>query len=112
MAEYVELYMDQGTDFSTTIALNDDNTNEPQNVAGYIITAQMRKSLLSANAYASFECSITDTWLGEIAIEMSAANTANIPFGRYFFDVRVTDSNSITSRLIEGLIFVSPGITR
>jgi len=33
MAEYVELYIDQGTDFSTTIIINDDNTNLPTNTA-------------------------------------------------------------------------------
>ena len=44
MAEYVELYIDQGSDFSTSINLNDDNTNIPQNVANYVISSSRSES--------------------------------------------------------------------
>jgi ABC-type branched-subunit amino acid transport system substrate-binding protein len=111
MAEYVELYIDQGADFSTTIAINDDNTNTPQNVSGYIVTSQLRRSLVSPNATASFSCSIPYPQSGEIFIEMTAANTANIPAGKYFFDVLIND-DGLYSRLVEGVIFVTPSITR
>lgn len=112
MAEYVELYIDQGTDFSTTIAINDDNTNLPTNTAGYVVTAQLRKSLISQNASANLVCTIDDAANGEILIEMSAANTSNLGSGRYFFDVKVKDVANITSRLVEGIIIVNPGITK
>ena len=111
MAEFLELYMDQGADFSTTISLNDDDTNVPQNVAGYVVTSHMRKSLLSTNTTASFQCSILNAGDGELLMEMSAANTANIKAGSYFFDVKVYESNTYT-RLIEGVIYVTPSITR
>ena len=111
MAEYVELYIDQGTDFSTTIAINDDNTNLPTNAAGYVVTAQLRKSLISVNATANLVCTIDDAANGEILIELSAANTANIKAGRYFFDVKVKDNANLTSRLVEGIMIVNPGIT-
>jgi hypothetical protein len=111
MAEYVELYIDQGADFSTTIDIDDDNTNLPVNVAGYVVTSQLKKSLLSQNSYANLSC-IVNNIANEILIEMAAANTANLKPGRYFFDVKVKDSGNITSRLIEGTITVNPGITR
>lgn len=114
MAEYVELFIDQGSDFFTTINLNDDNTNIPQNVSTYTVTSSLRRSLLSANASANLVCSITDASNGEITMVMSASNTANLRAGQYFFDVRVRDSSSSYpySRLIEGVIFVTPSITR
>lgn len=114
MSEYVELFMDQGADFSTTITMNDESTNLPQNLAGYIVTSQMRKSVLSQNATASFVCTIVDAELGEIQMELSAANTANITPGTYFFDVRLRDvlSGNLYSRLIEGVVFVTYSITR
>jgi hypothetical protein len=114
MADYVELFMDRGADFSTTIAINDDSTNAPQNLMGYIVTSQMRKSLISINATANLVCSIPSPNTGEIFIEMSSANTANISPGTYFFDVRtrnVLGGNGV-SRLVEGIIIVSPSITR
>lgn len=112
MAEYVELFMDQGTDFSTTISINDDNTNIAVNTGGYVVTSQMRKSLLSANATESFICTVTDAANGEITMFMASANTANIRPGSYFYDVRILDNANVVSRLIEGVIFVQPGITR
>jgi len=113
MAEYVELYIDQGADFSTTIAINDDLTNIPENLSGVEVKGQMRKSLLSINAYAQFQCSILDVANGEILMEMTAANTSLLKTGNYFYDIRLRDTvaNSY-SRLIEGIIFVTPGITR
>lgn len=113
MAEYVELYMDQGTDFSTTIQLNEENNNQAQNLFGYIVTAQLRKSLLSINATANLVCTIPQANTGEIFVELDAGNTANIPAGTYFFDIKTNDTvNNIKSRLIEGVMFVTPGITR
>lgn len=112
MAEYVELFMDQGTDFSTTININDDNTNIAVNTSNYVVTSQMRRSLLSANATESFVCTVTDAANGEITMFMAAANTANIRPGSYFYDLRIVDSADVVSRLIEGVIFVQPGITR
>ena len=113
MSDYVELYMDQGADFSTTIAINTEDNNLPQNVAGYIVTSQLRKSLVSVNAAANLVCTITDPANGEILVELDAGNTANIPAGTYFYDVKVYDSIAgLRSRLIEGVIFVTPSITR
>lgn len=113
MAEYVELYIDQGSDFSTSINLNDDNTNLPQNVSGYIVTSSLRRSLLSPNVSANLTCSVYDAANGEFLISMSAVQTANLRPGSYFFDVKATDTQSnFTNRLIEGVIFVTPSISR
>lgn len=112
MAEYVELYIDQGTDFTTTINIEDDNTNLRQNVYGYYVTSSLKKSMLSSNAVANFQCS-ADSNTNDIVMTMTAANTANLKAGRYFYDVRVRDSGSgnLVSRLIEGIVIVSPSIT-
>jgi len=113
MAEYVELYIDQGSDFSTTVNLNDDNTNLPQNVYGYVVTSSLRRSLLSPNTSANLTCTVYDASNGEFLITMTAGQTANLRSGSYLFDVKVRDTlSSTTSRLIEGVIFVAPSITR
>lgn len=117
MADYIELYIDQGADFSSVIAINNDLTNTPQNVAGYVITSQLRRSLLSQNADGRFECSVTDASNGEITFSMTAANTANLRAGSYFFDMTYRDADSlfsanIVTRLLEGVVYIVPGITR
>ena len=114
MAEYVELFIDQGSDFFTTINLNDDNTNLPQNIQSYVVTSSMRRSLVSPNVSSNLVCGVSDAANGEISLEMTAANTSNLRPGTYFFDVRTKDvnNNNFYSRLIEGVIFVTPSVTK
>lgn len=111
MAEYVELFLDQGTDFSLTVNITDDSTNMPDDISSYVVTSSLRRSLLSQNSAATMVCQLTDAANGEFTISMDAANTSNLRLGRYFFDVRVNSSNVI-SRLMEGIIIVEPAITK
>lgn len=112
MTEYVELYIDQGTDFNTTISLQDDLTELAQNVQGYVVKGQLRRSLLSVNASANLNCFVSNAANGEIAITLDSGNTSNLRPGTYFYDIKVTDTiYGGTSRLIEGVIFVTPEIT-
>lgn len=111
MTDYVELYIDQGADFETTIVLQDDVTNLYQNVRNYTVTGTLRRSLLSQNASGNLICSITDAANGEITISMDASNTANLRIGTHLFDIK-TYSSGKYDRLLEGIIIVTPSITK
>ncbi|CAB4170810.1 hypothetical protein UFOVP908_149 [uncultured Caudovirales phage] len=112
MAAYVELYMDQGASFTNTLTITDDVTNAPVDVTGYTITSQMRRSYYSANATANITCTIVSANTGNVQMSMTPANTALIKPGRYLFDVETTDNNDYVVRILEGIINVTPGITR
>ena len=112
MAAYAELYLDQGTTFNNVINLTDDVTNAYINVSGYVVRSQMRRSYYSANASANITCTITDAANGEITMSMTAANTANLKAGRYLYDLEVTDTSGNVSRILEGVISVTPEVTR
>lgn len=112
MAAYVELYMDQGTTFNSVINLTNDLTNANINVFGYSVTSQMRRSYYSANATANLTCTITNAQNGEITLSLNANTTANIKSGRYLFDVKLVDNVGVTSRVLEGIITVTPRVTR
>jgi hypothetical protein len=112
MAAYVELYIDQGTTFNNIINLTDDVTNTPINVSGYVISSQIRRSYYSANITANITCTLSNVANGEITMSMTAANTSNIKPGRYLFDVKTLDTNNQTSRVLEGIITVTPSCTR
>jgi hypothetical protein len=43
---------------------------------------------------------------------MTAANTANLTPGRQVFDLLITAPSTIKTRVVEGIIVVSPGVTR
>lgn len=112
MVAYVELYMDQGSTFRNVINLTDDLTNESMNVSGYTVRSQMRRSYYSANASATIVCSVTDAANGEITMSLAASNTSNIRAGRYLFDLETVDRGGVVSRVLEGIITVTPEITR
>jgi hypothetical protein len=112
MAAYVELYMDQGTTFNSVLNLTNDLTNANINVNGYSVTSQMRRSYYSANSTANIVCTITNPNNGEITMSLDANTTANIKSGRYLFDVQLVDNVGVTSRVLEGIITVTPRITR
>lgn len=112
MAAYVELFMDQGADFKNIINLTDDTTNVNINLDSYIIRSQMRRSYYSANPTANIVCTISDSPNGEIMMTLAAANTSNIKAGRYLFDLEATDSNGFVTRILEGIITVTPEITK
>lgn len=112
MAAFVELYIDQGTTFNNIINLTDDLTNVPINITGYNIRGQLRRSYYSANPSGNITFSITDAANGEITMSMTDSQTANIKAGRYLFDVETVDTSNTVSRVLEGIITVTPQITR
>ena len=112
MAAYVELIVDQGSTFRNVINLEDDVSNLPLNIYGYSVQSQMRRSYYSANASATINCSITNAVSGEITMDMTAGVTANIKAGRYLFDLVTTDRNGVVNRVLEGIITVTPKVTR
>lgn len=112
MAAYVELYVDQGTDFSSTINLTDDVTNAPINVSHYIVTSQLRRSYYSTNVSADLICTITDAANGEITMSLAGTTSANLRAGRYLFDVKTKDIANTTSRVVEGIIILTPQVSR
>lgn len=112
MSAYVEIYLDQGATFNNVINLTDDTTNTPINVSGYTVVSQLRRSYYSANASANLTCTVTDAANGEITLSMTPANTANLKPGRYLFDVKTTDIDNVVSRVLEGVITVTPSVTK
>lgn len=111
MALQQNLYIDQGTKFSTLITLYQNNGLSPLNLTGATFASQMRKSHLSSSAY-TFTCSIYgDPANGGLLLEMTDTLTNTIKSGRYLYDVEMV-LNGIKTRPIEGIVIVTPQITQ
>jgi hypothetical protein len=111
MAQFIELNLDQGTDFDFDMELtNDDGTRK--NIEGYEFSSSIRKSYYSTNVTANLTPTIVDAENGIITFSLSADATANVKPGRYLFDIKQVDSSNLTSRIVEGLIIVNPQITK
>lgn len=110
MAAYSELYIEQYSDFTTTINIDDIQGNAI-NLSGYSVSSQFRKSPYTAS-YFSFDAQVTDASIGEITLNMPAANTADIMPGRYLYDVVITSGDNAKTRVVEGIVNVIAGITK
>lgn len=109
MAIKAHLQIDQGASYSTSIDVTDDN-GDPVDLTGYTGAAQMRKHYTSTNAHA-FTVSIANA-SGVVTLSMNAAVSGNISPGRYVYDCELTDTQGTVSRLVEGIVTITPQVTR
>jgi hypothetical protein len=110
-AVYVSnIVINAGTDFSQTFTLESSNSNSALDLSGYSVDAQMRKWSGSSTSY-TFTTSIVSSSEGKINILLDSSITSTIKPGRYIYDILIT-KNSITTRVIEGMVLVREGVTR
>lgn len=108
---YAELTIDQGANLSSTIDLtNDDNT--PIDLANTTFTSQIRKSYYSTNPTANITVTVEDAANGRVRLTLDAANTANIKAGRYLYDLKMVNEANTHIRVIEGIVTITPQVTR
>ena len=110
MGGYSDIFMEQGADYLDTINLTTDD-GSPVNITGYTFSSQMRRSYYSSYPSANIQVTIEDGPNGVAQLYLDSANTANIPAGRYFYDVYMVDTFAGVSRLIEGVVFLSSQTT-
>lgn len=110
MAGYIELNIDQGASFNTTITIAESN-GSIRNLSTFTAQSQMRKSYESLT-YITLNTAIVNGSGGVISLSLSAPETANIKAGRYVYDVLTVDSGGSKQRVLEGIAIVSPGVTR
>lgn len=108
MATKANIVIDQGTTFSTTINLTDDD-DAPINLTGYLGRSKMKKHYSSSNSH-TFTVSLGGN-TGVLTLSLSATQTSNIVPGRYVYDVELVDPSNVVSRIVEGIVTVTPEVT-
>ena len=110
MATINNLVIDQGTTFSMDLNVtNDDGT--AKDLANYSVAAQIRKTY-GATTAVDFSSAKVDAE-GKITLSLTAAQTSALKAGRFVYDCEITaTSPAETLRIIEGIITVTPEVTR
>jgi hypothetical protein len=107
MGQKINLVMDQGATFTVTFNII-DSFNNPVDLSSYTPVAAMKKSYYSINSY-SFSANCYSN--GAIVMSMNAATSGSVQDGRYVYDIDVSDTLGNVSRLIEGMVVVTPGVS-
>ena len=110
MAALSNLYIDAGSTFSAVITVRGSDGN-PLNLTGFTVASQIRKSYGSLNAY-SFNASLFDAATGKVRIVLPANISETIKPGRYLYDIEVTSPINEKLRVIEGIVIITPEITK
>jgi hypothetical protein len=109
MATIQNLYIDQGTTYSLSLLVDDQN-GDSKDLTDYTVAAQMRKSYYSTTAI-NFGAEISSPLDGEITISLTATNSSAIKAGRYVYDIEIT-GESETLRVLEGIVVINPEVTK
>ena len=107
MATKANMVIDQGTTFNTEIVLTDESGNL-LDLSAYSANAQIRKWYTSSNVV-PFTVSIGT---GVVYLGLEANTSAAMDPGRYVYDVVVTDSGNTITRVVEGIVTITPRVTR
>lgn len=111
MAVYSNISIDQGSDFSAEIVVN-DATGNVAILTGYTGAGQIRKTYTSST-FTAFGVTVTGAAQGVLTITLSNAVTNAMKAGRYVYDVEITQtSTGEKTRVVEGQLTVNPGVTQ
>lgn len=106
----VDIVVNQKSSFQVTFHIKDGNV--PLNLTGYTADAKLKSDFYSPeNTAISFTTSIVNAANGSVSIALTPAQTANLEIKRYFYDMTITNSSGFKTRVVEGTVKVSGGVS-
>ena len=110
MAVLSNLSIDQGSDFSAEVQV-EDSSGDVANLTGYTGAGQIRKTYTSSTAVA-FGVTVTNAAAGLLTLTLANSVTNAMKAGRFVYDVEITKtSNGEKTRVVEGQVTINPGVT-
>ena len=114
MAVVYNVEIDQGADWFLDVTYDNPN-GTPVNLTGYTAALQMRSLPSDNNAVLSLSTGSGITITGStglVAIRATANQTRSIDEGTYYYDLEITSSGGIVTRLVQGQAVVLAEVTR
>ena len=102
--------LEQGATFNRQLSIAENNS--PLNLTGYSAAMQLRSTYDTATVALSVTCAVINATQGILSISASASSTAALEEGMYVYDLELTSSSGVVTRLIQGQVTVSPEVTR
>tara|TARA_Y100000356_G_C11124208_1_gene216404 strand:+ start:170 stop:505 length:336 start_codon:yes stop_codon:yes gene_type:complete len=104
-----DITLDQGSDYSTTLQVSG------QTLDGYGARGQIRPNARSDQLSAEFSCTVTGGTSigGTVEASLTHTQTSELTLASYSYDIEVFNTTTDKAvRLVQGKIFVNPGVTR
>ena len=111
MATTKNLVIDQGATFTSDITVKDINGNV-FDLTGYTAVAKLAKGYSSTRTRTAMTTAFAqDRTSGILSISLTSNQTASLDPERYVYDVEITSSGGIVTRVLEGIITVRPEVS-
>ena len=111
MATISNLFVDQDADFTTTVTVNDSNGSALY-LTNYTALGMIRKTYQSSTATTFTSSFVSPRTTGQITISLTDTQTAALESGRYVYDLVITDASGNKTRVVEGIVTVTPSVSR
>lgn len=110
MAKSIDLYIDQGADFTAVLPPVTSATGTVVNLSTYTVVCQIRRSYAASDAV-QITATISNASGGVITLTLPKTQTGGLTPTRYVYDVVITSSTGYATRVFEGLFVVNPGVS-
>lgn len=113
MSSNTRLVIQQGTTWGISWPITDDQGN-PLDVTGYTVQAQIRPSKDSAEVLHEFSTQAGNALAEQNAVTLSVppATSSAWSWRNGVYDVELTDPQGRVARIAEGMVTISPEVTR
>ena len=100
------------TDFEQTFLLEDNRSNSAKDLTGFTGTAKFKRQFENnRHNLRAFNISFPNRIGGKVRIGLTAAQSALVPPGKYFYEILLKDSNDKIERVVEGTVIVKQPVT-
>lgn len=104
------LTINQKASFQITVYVKDDGV--AQDLTGYTAVAKYKDNYQTPDTQAkTFSTSITNAANGEITVSLTPEQTSLLQIQKYVYDLAIISSTGFKTRIMEGLITVSGGVS-
>lgn len=105
----INLIVEQKADFEAIFTVTGSN-NVPLDLTGYTAEAKIKKNYTSSS-FTNFGVAFLSRSDGKLKLSMSSFATSLLKPGRYSYDILITSPGNVKTRVVEGQITVTPGIS-
>jgi len=105
---YSNLFVNQGASFTKIFDLT-DKYKQPIDITDIEIQGRLSRSY-SSTSYVTFDVEILDYTYGKVKISLTATATTSLVAGRYVYEIMALDPYGNVTKIVEGLVDVTPGV--
>ena len=109
MSGKYNIVAEQGATFNLNFRVETDGT--PWNLTGYTFAMQVRRSSSATTTLLNIT-SATMTSVGHVSATVNATTMADVPAGRWVYDIELTSSGGQVTRILEGRFIVTAEVTQ